>query len=132
METDWAKANTVQLHFNLVVHRAAAGQAIPPSMLKPRTAPRCGSSAGTPARDRRRGSVALAGVPDGRHLDQRDEVAVALPEDAPRSLILHDLANGEVYECDVRWKSDEVIGLRFLDILARRNSASSSRAKRFR
>jgi hypothetical protein len=44
-------------------------------------------------------------------------VAAAFPTDGPTTVILHDLANNELYECEVSWRSDEAVGLRFVDIL---------------
>jgi len=45
------------------------------------------------------------------------KVRAAFPRDGPASVILHNLATDEIYECAVRWKSNWFVGLEFIDIL---------------
>ncbi len=43
-------------------------------------------------------------------------VEVMFPRRGPSSIMLFDLANNEIYECEVRWRTDDHIGVRFLDV----------------
>ena len=45
------------------------------------------------------------------------KVAVCYPPDGPTTMFLVDVDRRDVYECDVRWRTDEFIGVRFLDVL---------------
>ena len=45
------------------------------------------------------------------------KVEVMFPVRGPTIVMLFDLANSEVYECEIRWRTDFFIGVRFLDIL---------------
>ena len=45
------------------------------------------------------------------------KVAAAFPKNGPSTIFLVDLAHGDVYECDVRWRSEGSIGVRFVDML---------------
>ena len=44
-------------------------------------------------------------------------VEVMYPRRGPSTTFLFDLVNGLVYECEVLWRSDFHIGVRFLDVL---------------
>ena len=44
-------------------------------------------------------------------------VEVMYPRRGPSTAFLFDLANSEIYECEVTWRTDLVIGVRFLDVL---------------
>jgi hypothetical protein len=44
-------------------------------------------------------------------------VEVMYPRRGPSTIFLFDLVNGEIYECEVTWRTDLVIGVRFLDVL---------------
>lgn len=45
------------------------------------------------------------------------KVEVMFPRRGPSVAILIDLANDDFYECVVRWRTDDFIGVRFLDLL---------------
>lgn len=45
------------------------------------------------------------------------KVEVMYPRRGPSTTFLFDQANDEVYECEVRWRTDDFIGVRFLDVL---------------
>ena len=45
------------------------------------------------------------------------KVVVEFPKTGPSTIFLVDLDNREVYECDVRWRADCSIGVRFVDVL---------------
>jgi len=45
------------------------------------------------------------------------KVEVMFPSRGPNIIMLYDVVNSEVYECEVRWRSDFYIGVQFLDIL---------------
>lgn len=45
------------------------------------------------------------------------KVEVMFPVRGPTIVMVYDLANSEVYECEIRWRSDFFIGVQFLDIL---------------
>lgn len=45
------------------------------------------------------------------------KVEVMFPVKGPTVVMLYDLANSEIYECEIRWRSDFYIGVQFLDIL---------------
>ena len=56
---------------------------------------------------------------DGRIVDISDagaQVEAAYPQDGPSIIILHELANDELYECDLRWNSGQCIGLQFVEM----------------
>jgi len=53
------------------------------------------------------------------------KVEVMYPRRGPSTVFLLDQVNHEVYECEVRWRTDEFIGVRFLDVLG------PSRRRRF-
>ena len=44
-------------------------------------------------------------------------LAVMFPARGPSVIMLHVLEDGQIYECEVRWRTDWRIGVRFLDIL---------------
>ncbi len=44
------------------------------------------------------------------------KVEVMYPRRGPSVIMLHDEVNGEIYECEVRWRTDDYIGVRFLDV----------------
>ena len=44
-------------------------------------------------------------------------VEVMFPRRGPSMIMLHDLFNDHIYECEVRWRTDEFIGVRFIDVL---------------
>ena len=44
-------------------------------------------------------------------------VEVMFPRGGPTILMLHNLVNEDIYECQVRWRTDAFIGVRFIDIL---------------
>ncbi len=44
------------------------------------------------------------------------KVEVMFPRRGPSSIMLFDLANNEIYECEVKWRTDDYIGVRFLDV----------------
>ena len=39
------------------------------------------------------------------------------PRRGPSTIFLFDLVSGEIYECEVTWRTDSFIGVRFLDVL---------------
>lgn len=43
-------------------------------------------------------------------------VEAAYPQRGPSIVILHELANSELYECEVRWNSGKAVGLHFVDV----------------
>ena len=44
-------------------------------------------------------------------------VEVMYPRRGPSTIFLFDLVSGEIYECEVTWRTDSFIGVRFLDVL---------------
>lgn len=44
-------------------------------------------------------------------------VEVMFPRRGPSIIMLHDLFNDDLYECNVRWRTDDCIGVKFIDIL---------------
>lgn len=44
-------------------------------------------------------------------------VEVMYPRRGPSTAFLFDLVNCEIYECEVTWRTDSFIGVRFLDVL---------------
>jgi len=44
------------------------------------------------------------------------KVEVMYPRRGPTTIMLHDEVNGEIYECEVRWRTDDFVGVRFLDV----------------
>lgn len=44
------------------------------------------------------------------------QVEVAYPQDGPPTIILHERANDELYDCELCWNSGHSIGLQFLDM----------------
>lgn len=44
------------------------------------------------------------------------QVEAAYPQDGPSMIILHELANDEVYECDLCWNAGQYIGVQFVDM----------------
>jgi hypothetical protein len=44
-------------------------------------------------------------------------VEVMYPRRGPSTIFLFDLVSGDIYECEVTWRTDYFIGVRFLDVL---------------
>lgn len=116
MNTNSNKPRSVQQHFSWVCSQAPPPEnAYPVANGERRALPRfpCDYPAKIFSPD-------LKLVVGARMLDYSaggTKVKADFPQDGPKEVILHDLANHELYECEVRWRSGEFLGLRFVDIL---------------